>query len=84
VKYYKDTVDLRNRLTFEIRERGPGAGNDVLATTDDSVFADRLVYLLNEDELITRSMAETDVILAQADTLTDEGLERALRRIFPL
>jgi hypothetical protein len=59
MKYYKETTTLAAGLMFEIHERGPGAGSDPLARVYDSVFADRIVDLLNEDEEIGALMRNT-------------------------
>ena len=61
MKYYKETTSLASGLMFEIYERGRGAGGDPLARVYDSVFADRIVDLLNEDETITRLIGNKDV-----------------------
>lgn len=70
MKYYKNTDEHRHEHTYEICERGPGAGSGVLATTTDSVFADRLVDLLNEDEAIEKLIGKHDVgaVAAMLDT----------------
>ena len=60
MKYYKHSDEHRAGIAFEIRERGPGAGDAVLATTTDSVFADRIVDLLNEDEAIEQLIGKHD------------------------
>lgn len=68
--YYKHSDEHRHGITFEIRDRGRGAGDDVLATTTDSVFADRIVDLLNEDEAIEKLIGKHDVgaVAAMLDT----------------
>lgn len=70
MKYYKNTDEHRHGATFEICERGRGAGSGVLATTTDSVFADRLVDLLNEDEAIEKLIGKSEpgAIAAMIDT----------------
>jgi hypothetical protein len=60
MKYYKETTPLAAGLMFEIYERGRGAGGGPLARVYDSVFADRIVDLLNEDEAITRLIGDRD------------------------
>lgn len=70
MKYYKHIIEYIHHNEYEIRERGPGAGSGVLATTTDSVFADRIVDLLNEDEAIEKLIGKHDVgaLAAMLDT----------------
>lgn len=70
MKYYKHTDVHRHGHTFEIRERGRGAESGVLATVTDSVFADRIVDLLNEDEAIEKLIGKSEpgAIAAMIDT----------------
>lgn len=60
MKYYKHTDVHWHGHTYEIRERGRGAESGVLATVTDSVFADRIVDLLNEDEAIEKPIGKRD------------------------
>ena len=51
MKYYKHVESSRDGDDYQIRARGAGSDSlEVLATTYNSVFADRIVDLLNEDE----------------------------------
>lgn len=53
MRYYKETDVKVNPTEFTIYERGRGAASanqGPLATVKDSVFADRIVDLLNADE----------------------------------
>ena len=70
MKYYKNTDEHRHEHTYEICERGPGAGSAPLATVTDSVFADRIVDLLNEDEAIEKLIGKSEpgAIAAMIDT----------------
>lgn len=50
MRYYKETNDRVYPIQYAIHERGRGSDNAPRAISEDSVFVDRIVDLLNADE----------------------------------